>query len=149
MLRRLWLSWCAALSVWRAGWTRVPPGAAMEIRMVRPVDPRDAEIARLRAEVLHLRRQAEQRPAALPPAPALRSLPPLREEPRRGQRPPDTRPLLDRAVQPAVNVEAIVGGLKKLGYGPKTAQAAAAKAMAKGGDAGEIMRRALQCAQEG
>lgn len=148
MLRRLMLCWQAAWAVWRNGWTRIPPGAGMEIRMVRPEDPRDAEIARLRAEVIHLRRQAERAPA-LPEAPALRSLPPLPEEPRRGQRPPDNRPLLDRAVQPRVNLEAVVGGLKKLGYGPRTAQAAAAKALEAGGEPGDIMRRALQCAQEG
>lgn len=142
MLRRLWLCLTAARRVWLAGWTRIPPGAGMEIRLVHLADPRDAEIARLRAEVLHLRRQ-QQQPAL--EAPAVRLVPPLPpEEPRR-----DTRPLLDRAVQPRVNLEAIVGGLRKLGYGPKTAQSAAARALQAGGEPGDIMRRALKCAQEG
>lgn len=158
---RLYLALLAARAVWRAGWHTAAIGARMEVRLTAPVDARDAEIARLRAEVLHLRRQ-QQQAAALPvPAPAPRPLPPADTSPRRGEiglrtpleRPPEApkrpRSALDYATQPRVNFEAIVGGLKKLGFGVETAKRAAAKALETGGEPGDIMRRALKCAQEG
>lgn len=170
MLRRLMLCWHVACEVWRSRWRSLPPGAAIEVRMVRhwpaPGVPSpatmmalaevDARLARLEARPL-AREGLPAAPRALPPPAAPAPAPqPRTVAERRPVAPaprvvaPAPRPLPPlRIAQPAVNVEAIVGGLKKLGYGPKTAQAAAAKAVAKGGDAGEIMRRALQCAQEG
>lgn len=56
-------------------------------------------------------------------------------------------PLLHRAAQPHASVDAIAGGLKKLGFSPREAKAAAEKACTYGGDSGEIMRRALAAAR--
>ena len=92
------------------------------------------------------------RPVEAPRAPA--ALPTVDTSPRRGDmgtRTPvreDTRPLLDRAAQPRMGVEQVVAGLKRLGFSAEKARAVAGKAVAAGGEASEIMRRALKLAQE-
>ena len=95
--------------------------------------------------------EAPRLPAALPVAPVA---PVVDASPRRGEvglrTPPreDTRPLLDRAAQPRMGVEQVTAGLKRLGFGAEKAKAIAPRAVAAGGEPGEIMRRALKMAQD-
>ena len=100
-------------------------------------------------------RTGDGRPPAMPEAvPARLPAPVADASPRRGEvglRTPvreDTRPLLDRAAQPRMGADQVVAGLKRLGFSAEKAKAIAPRAVAAGGEPGEIMRRALKMAQD-